>query len=89
MTTKTVAQAIAHCKEVADKDSIARYEFDAIDDLVETPCASNAEFIEKLRFFCSHGQKISMAHPLARQRNLVTLPGRSRCIWRREHDNQT
>jgi len=50
MTTKTVAQAIAHCKEVADKDSIARYEFDAIDDLVETPCASNAEFIEKLRF---------------------------------------
>jgi hypothetical protein len=25
-------------------------EFDAIDDLAETPCASDAEFIEKLRY---------------------------------------
>jgi len=33
-----------------DEDAIEQCEFDAIDALVFTPCASNAEFIEKLRF---------------------------------------
>jgi hypothetical protein len=70
MTTKTLAQAIAHCKEVADKDAIEQCEFDAIDDLVQTPCASDAEFIEKLRFLlawtknagaATHGTDIARA----------------------------
>jgi hypothetical protein len=33
-------------------------EFDAIDDLAETPCASDAEFLEKLRYLHAYETRI-------------------------------
>ena len=85
MTTKTVAQAIAHCRMKTPSSNANSM----LSTLLSSLPAPAMQSLSKSSGFCSHGQKISMAHPLARQRNLVTLPGRSRCIWRREHDNQT
>ena len=41
----------------------ARSEFDAIDDLAETPCASDAEFVEKLRYLLAHETRIFEGPP--------------------------
>jgi hypothetical protein len=61
-----IAQALARHKAAQaaidafrdDPDGYPKHlgtaEFDAIDDLAETPCASDAEFIEKLRYLYAY-----------------------------------
>jgi hypothetical protein len=39
-------------------DHLRHKEFDAIDQLAETPCASDAEFIEKLRYLHAYETRI-------------------------------
>jgi hypothetical protein len=68
--TTTLAQAIArHMAAQAAIDTfkddpngypehLGTAEHDAIDDLAETPCASNAEFLEKLRYLHAYETRI-------------------------------
>jgi hypothetical protein len=72
MTTNpaSLAQAIARHKAAQaaidafkdDPDGYPKHlgtaEFDAIDDLAETPCASDAEFIEKLRYLHAYETRV-------------------------------
>jgi hypothetical protein len=44
------AQAAIDATPEGYPDNLNEAEFDAIDELAETPCASDAEFIEKLRY---------------------------------------
>ncbi|MGC2222140.1 MAG: hypothetical protein WA624_07135 [Methylocella sp.] len=39
-------------------DHLNEAEFDAIDDLAEAPCASDAEFLEKLRYLHAYETRI-------------------------------
>jgi hypothetical protein len=68
--TKPIKRAIARHKAAqaaidAFRDDPEGYpehlgtaESDAIDDLAETPCASDAEFVEKLRYLYAHETRI-------------------------------
>jgi hypothetical protein len=70
MTSNALEQALARHKAAqaaidAYRDAPDGYpehlgsaEFDAIDDLAKTPCASDAEFIEKLRYLHAYETRI-------------------------------
>jgi hypothetical protein len=68
MTTKptALAQALARHKtaqaalDASDDcpDHLCRDDVDALDELAFTPCASDAEFLEKLRYLLAHETRI-------------------------------
>jgi hypothetical protein len=52
------AQAAIDAAPEGYPDHLNEAESDAIDDLAETPCASDAEFVEKLRYLYAHETRI-------------------------------